>query len=76
MLLGPDGARLAKRAPGMTLRDQRAAGRSGADLARAIARAYGHALPEGEDPVAALAARLSWERLRGLQGVVTWSVAP
>lgn len=30
LLLGPDGARLAKRAPRMTLRDQRAAGRTDA----------------------------------------------
>jgi glutamyl-tRNA synthetase len=66
LLLGPDGARLAKRAPGMTLRDQRAAGRTGADLARSLARAYGHPVGEREDPVAALAGRLSWEKLSGL----------
>ncbi len=66
LLLGPDGARLAKRAPGMTLRDQRAAGRSGEDLSRALARAYGHDLGDAADPVEALAERLSWGRLRGL----------
>jgi glutamyl-tRNA synthetase len=70
LLLGPDGERLAKRAPGMTLRDQRAAGRPGADLARALARAYGHALDEAADPVDALAERLEWGRLRAL-GVAT-----
>ena len=67
LLLGPDGARLAKRAPGMTLRDQRAAGRSGADLARAIARAYAHEVPAAGDPVDALAAALSFRALRGLR---------
>ncbi|MFT3768971.1 MAG: tRNA glutamyl-Q(34) synthetase GluQRS [Minicystis sp.] len=66
LLLGPDGARLAKRAPGMTLRDQRGAGRSGADLAQAIARAYGHAIDAARDPVDALADALDWGRLRGL----------
>jgi glutamyl-tRNA synthetase len=67
LLLGPDGARLAKRAPGMTLRDQRAAGRAGADLARALARAYAHPLPDAGDPVDALAAALDWGALRGLR---------
>ncbi len=66
LLLGPDGARLAKRAPGMTLRDQRAAGRSGADLARAIAAAYGHDLGDAADPLDALARTLDLRRLRGL----------
>ena len=69
LLLGPDGARLAKRAPGMTLRDQRAAGRSGRDLCRALARAYGHALDDAADPVSALAASLDFPRLRGLSVV-------
>jgi hypothetical protein len=50
----------------MTLRDQRAAGRSGADLSRALARAYGHDLGDAADPVVSLAERLSWDRLRGL----------
>jgi glutamyl-tRNA synthetase len=66
LLLGPDGARLAKRAPGMTLRDQRASGRPGDDLVRALARAYGHDLGEAEDAIGALAERLDWSRLRGL----------
>jgi glutamyl-tRNA synthetase len=74
LLLGPDGARLAKRAPGMTLRDQRAAGRSGADLARALARAYAHDLGDAADPVGALAERLDFRRLRGLT-VVTGAAA-
>ena len=75
LLLGPDGARLAKRAPGMTLRDQRAAGRSGADLARAIARAYAHGLGDCRDPVEALAEALDWGRLRGLRVVVDAKMA-
>jgi glutamyl-tRNA synthetase len=69
LLLGPDGARLAKRAPGMTIRDQRAAGRSGADLARALGRAYAHDLGGAEDPVGALAERLDFARLCGLSVV-------
>jgi len=69
LLLGPDGARLAKRAPGMTLRDQRAAGRDGPELARALASAYGHPLPEAGDPVDALAERLDFRRLEGLRVV-------
>ncbi|MEP7124609.1 MAG: tRNA glutamyl-Q(34) synthetase GluQRS [Byssovorax sp.] len=66
LLLGADGARLAKRARGMTLRDQRAAGRDGRELARAIARAYAHDLGDAADPLEALAARLSFASLRGL----------
>jgi glutamyl-tRNA synthetase len=66
LLLGPDGARLAKRARGMTLRDQRAAGRDGRELARAVARAYGHELGDASDPLAALADRLSFASLRGI----------
>lgn len=67
LLLGPDGARLAKRAPGMSLRDQRARGRAGAELARALARAYAHPLPDTGDPIEALAATLSFGALRGLR---------
>jgi glutamyl-tRNA synthetase len=67
LLLGADGARLAKRAAGMTLRDQRAAGRPGAELARALARAYGHPLDPAGEPLSALAATLSLDRLRGLE---------
>jgi glutamyl-tRNA synthetase len=66
LLLGPDGGRLAKRAPRMTLRDQRASGRQGADLLRALARAYGHDLPGRGDPVDELAGVLAFEKLRGL----------
>ena len=66
LLLGPDGARLAKRARGMTLRDQRAAGREGRELARAVARAYRHDLGDAPDPLSALAERLSLASLRGL----------
>jgi glutamyl-tRNA synthetase len=70
LLLGADGARLAKRARGMTLRDQRAAGRDGRGLARAIARAYAHDLGDAADPLEALAERLSLASLRGLTVVV------
>src|SRR5262249_18364193 len=49
LLHGPDGARLAKRAPAMTLRDQRASGRPGEDLVRALAGAYGHDIGEDAD---------------------------
>ncbi len=66
LLLGADGERLAKRARGMTLRDQRASGRGGRALARAIARAYAHDLGDAADPLEALAARLSLPSLRGL----------
>lgn len=66
LLLGPDGARLAKRARGMTLRSQRADGRDGRELARAVARAYRHDLGDASDPLQALAERLSFASLRGL----------
>ncbi len=63
LLLAADGSRLAKRAAGMPLRDQRASGRDPRELGRAIAAAYGHDLPEGEPVVEALAARLDWSAL-------------
>jgi glutamyl-tRNA synthetase len=66
LLVGADGARLAKRAPGMTLRDQRSAGRAGADVVRALAQAYAHDVGEAPFPLAALADRLDFRRLRGL----------
>jgi glutamyl-tRNA synthetase len=70
LLLGPDGARLAKRAPGMSLRDQRAAGRAPEDLLGALARAYAHDLGDAADPLSALAERLDLGRLSGLRVVV------
>jgi glutamyl-tRNA synthetase len=70
LLLGPEGERLAKRAPGMTLADQRASGRSGADLLRALASAYAHDIGDEREPVAALAGALDFGRLRGLEVVV------
>ena len=75
LLLGADTARLAKRARGMTLRDQRAAGRDGRDLVRAIARAYGHDLGAASDPILALAERLSFTSLRGLTVTVDHELA-
>jgi glutamyl-tRNA synthetase len=65
LVTGEGGARLAKRARGVSLRDQRAAGREGREVVRAIARAYGHDVGDGADPVAALAACLELPRLRG-----------
>jgi glutamyl-tRNA synthetase len=66
LLQGPDGSRLAKRARGMRICDQRARGRDGRELARAIARAYAHDLGSAPDPVAELAERLDFAALRGL----------
>jgi glutamyl-tRNA synthetase len=65
LLLGEGGARLAKRARSVTIREQRDLGRSPEDLVRSIARAYGHDLPESGDPIGALAASLSFSRLAG-----------
>lgn len=77
LLLGPGGARLAKRDRGMTIREHREASparTSGRALARAIAGAYAHPL-EGphaeEDPVSVLAARLDFASLRELTVTVT-----
>jgi glutamyl-tRNA synthetase len=69
LLLGPDGSRLAKRAPGMTLRDQRAWGRPGGDLVHALASVYAHDIGETADAIGALAEQLDWSRLRGLSVV-------
>jgi glutamyl-tRNA synthetase len=63
---GDDGGRLAKRARGVTIREQREGGRDPGDLVRAIARAYGHAVDDARDPLLALAARLDLSRTRGL----------
>jgi glutamyl-tRNA synthetase len=75
LVVGEGGSRLAKRAPGVTLRDQRALGRDPADLARAIASAYRHPLPEGAEPLAALARILDYARLAG-PGVSGWRLRP
>ncbi len=63
LLVSDDQSRLAKRASGMTLRDQRLAGRDPRALVRAIARAYGHDLGDCTTPLEALAAALDWSRL-------------
>ncbi|HZF49446.1 MAG TPA: tRNA glutamyl-Q(34) synthetase GluQRS [Polyangiaceae bacterium] len=65
LLLGEGGARLAKRARSVTIREQRDLDRDPEDLVRSIARAYGHDLPESGDPISALAASLSFSRLAG-----------
>jgi hypothetical protein len=57
LVVGDDG-RLAKRARGVPIREQRAAGRDPRDLVRAIARAYGHDVRDAADPLAALASSL------------------
>ena len=62
LVVGPDGGRLAKRAPGVSLRDQRARGRNPGDLALACARALGAEVPSGGDPWAALADAARWRR--------------
>lgn len=70
LLLGEGGERLAKRARGVPLADQRAQGVSPAALVRSIAAAYGvdPGSAGGDDPASAIdavAASLDWERLRG-----------
>jgi glutamyl-tRNA synthetase len=65
LLLGEGGARLAKRARSVTIREQRDLGRDPQDLARSIARAYGHELPPSGDPIDALAGLLSFPSLAG-----------
>jgi glutamyl-tRNA synthetase len=66
LVIGDDGGRLAKRARGVSLHDQRASGRDPRDLAAAIARAYGHPIGLSPDPVDALAARLDLGALKDL----------
>jgi glutamyl-tRNA synthetase len=67
LVLGEDGERLAKRARGITLQDQRAMGRDPGDLVRAVARAYGHDVGSASDPLSALAEVLDWSRLSGIR---------
>lgn len=68
LVVAPDGARLAKRGKGMTLREQRAAGRDPQELVRTIAAAYGHPLGPG-DPHQRLAESLDLDRLPRAGGV-------
>jgi glutamyl-tRNA synthetase len=73
LLLGEGGARLAKRARSVTIREQREEGRDPRELVRAIARAYGHDLPgamSAEDPIDGLARSLDWSRLAGRRATV------
>jgi glutamyl-tRNA synthetase len=63
LLVAGEGKRLAKREGGMTIADQRAAGRDARELCHSIARAYGHDLGGAEAPLEALAERLDWSRL-------------
>jgi glutamyl-tRNA synthetase len=70
LVLGEGGERLAKRARGVPLSDQRARGVAPGSLVRALAGAYGFDLPEGvgrgaSDSLDALASRFDWDRLRG-----------
>lgn len=62
LVVGEDG-RLAKRARGVPIREQREAGRDPRDLVRAIARAYGHDVGDAAEPLGALAAALDLARL-------------
>jgi glutamyl-tRNA synthetase len=73
LVLGEGGERLAKRAKGMPLADQRAAGVRPAALVRAIGAAYGFEIDPapasdeetGRDAIEAIARAFSYERLRG-----------
>jgi glutamyl-tRNA synthetase len=58
-----EGGRLSKRARGVPIAEQRAAGRDPRELVRAIASAYGHDLGDRADPLAALAERLELRQL-------------
>jgi glutamyl-tRNA synthetase len=55
LVVAPEGGRLAKRDGGMTIGDQREAGRTPSELVRAIARAFGRPLESGGDPIEQLA---------------------
>lgn len=63
LLVGEDGARLAKRSGGVPVGDHRAAGRSAAAVVAAISRALGHPIDPGDDPIGRLAAQLDPARL-------------
>lgn len=63
LLVGLDGARLAKRAGGVPVADHRAARRSPGQLAAALARALGHSIEASDDPIDALAMTLDPARL-------------
>lgn len=55
LVVGDDGARLAKRDRGVPIADQRSAGRDPATLVRRIAAAYGQRVRDASDPWRALA---------------------
>jgi glutamyl-tRNA synthetase len=55
LVVGIDGERLAKRAAGVPIGEQRRGGRDPRDLVRRIARAYGQPVGDAADPLAALA---------------------
>ncbi len=63
LLVGEDGARLAKRSGGVPIADHRAVGRRPGEVAAAIAAALGHPIDVADDPVGALAAELDPARL-------------
>lgn len=70
LLLGENGERLAKRAKGVPLADQRAQGVAPAALVRAIAAAYGVDVGDAgggdaSEVIDAVAGALDWEALRG-----------
>jgi len=80
LVLGDGGERLAKRARGVPLSDQRAQGVSPGALVRALAGAYGFELPDtdpeqdeesGGAAIDELARVLDWKRLRGRQVAVS-----
>jgi glutamyl-tRNA synthetase len=65
LVLGPDGARLAKRHGAVTLADRRARGESPADVRTALAAGLGLAEPGERPPPAELVARFAPDRLPG-----------
>jgi glutamyl-tRNA synthetase len=69
LLVGSDGARLAKRHGGATVDELREAGADPDDVVRALAAAYGHAIGDGSAPLEGLATL--WDPARLPQGPVS-----
>jgi glutamyl-tRNA synthetase len=63
LLVAELGRRLAKRDGGMTIREQRMAGRDPREIVRKVAKAYGHDVGDATDPITALAEALEWTRV-------------
>lgn len=65
LLVGPGGARLAKRSGGVTIAEHRERGVAPERLVRAIARGYGHDLDEHGDPLESLSKKFDAARFPG-----------